>query len=564
MALALRDGRSFEGQEIIIGREDGSRLTVLAHAHPLRDDAGKIAGAVNILVDITERKLAFEASRRLAAIVETSDDAIVSKSLDGTVRSWNQAAERMFGWRAYEAIGRSITLIIPPDRHAEETDVLQRIGRGETIHHYETVRQRKDGKLLDISLSVSPLRDRDGTIIGASKIARDITEQKRIQKLLREADRQKDEFLAMLAHELRNPLAPISNAVQLLKLEDNDKTTMERARMVIERQLHHMVRLVDDLMDVSRISQNKLVLRKERIELARAVQSAVEAVRPLLQAAGQHFHVSLPPEPVWLDADLTRLAQVFQNLLNNAAKYSEHGGRISLVARVENGQAVVSVRDDGVGIPREMLGQIFEMFTQVDRTLERSQGGLGIGLSLVKRLVAMHGGTVEAISEGLRRGSEFIVRLPLLADRPEKAGTSGAVTRLGRTLGCRILVVDDNRDSALTLGKMLELRGNEVRTAHDGIEALEIAATFRPEVALLDIGLPRLNGYETAKRIRKEPWGEQMFLIAVTGWGQDEDRRRSAEAGFNLHLVKPLDHAALEGLLAGFDKQKSVGRITPG
>jgi PAS domain S-box-containing protein len=562
MALALRDGHSYEGQEIIVAREDGTQLTVLAHVHPIFDETGKITGSVNILVDITERKLALDASRRLAAIVESSDDAIVSKGLDGTIRSWNSAAERMFGWRAYEVIGRSITVIIPADRLAEEREVLTRIGRGETLQHYETVRQRKDGRLLDISLTVSPLRDRDGTIIGASKIARDITEQKRILNLLREADRQKDEFLAMLAHELRNPLAPISNAVQLLKLEDNDKATMDRARMVIERQLQHMVRLVDDLMDISRISRNKLVLRKERIDLARVVQSAVEAVRPLLDASGQHFHLSLPPEPVWLEADLTRLAQVFLNLLNNAVKYGDHDGRISLVARVEDGQAVVRVRDNGVGIPREMLDQIFDMFTQVDRTLERSQGGLGIGLSLVRRLVGMHGGTVEAASEGLGRGSEFIVRLPILsASKQEPAGANGAIGKSVRPQGCRILVVDDNRDAALTLGTMLELRGNDVRVAHDGLEALEIAQTFRPDVALLDIGLPRLNGYETAKRIRKEPWGADIFLIAVTGWGQEEDRRRSTEAGFNLHMVKPIDHAALEGLLAGFDRKQAPGRI---
>jgi PAS domain S-box-containing protein len=560
MALALREGRPHEGQELVIGREDGSRVTVLAHAHPIRDASGQILGALNILMDVTEHRLALEGSRRLAAIVQFSDDAIVSKSLDGTIRSWNPAAERMFGWRADEVIGRSIRLIIPPDRSAEEDEVLARVRRGESIEHYETVRVRKDGTFLDISLTVSPIKDPDGRIVGASKIARDITDRKRAEHALREADRQKDEFLATLGHELRNPLAPIANAVEILKLDVADRTMWERARTVIERQLHHMVRLVDDLIDISRISRNKLVLRKERIELATAVQNAVEAVRPLLEAASQRFELELPGHALYLDADLTRLTQVLLNLLHNAVKYTEPGGRISLVAKLEDGRAVVRIRDDGVGIPPEMLGRIFDMFTQVDRSLERSQGGLGIGLSLVKRLVEMHGGSVEAHSEGLGRGSEFVVRLPSIAPRETRgAKTSGRSDGLGRSPLCRILVVDDNTDAALTLGAMLELQGHEVRTAYDGLAALEIAASFQPDVALLDIGLPGMNGRETARRIRSQPWGREMLLVAVTGWGQGEDKKRSIEAGFDLHMVKPIDHSALEGLLAGFGRGSTRG-----
>ena len=374
-------------------------------------------------------------------------------------------------------------------------------------------------------------------------------ERRRAEEALRQADRRKDEFLATLAHELRNPLAPMRNALQVMQLASKDAAVVARAREMMERQMRQVVRLVDDLLDVSRITRGKLELRKQRVDLAAVVRTAVETSRPLIEAANHELTVTLPPRPIFVEGDPMRLAQVFSNLLNNAAKYTERGGKIGLTAERQGSDAVVVVRDTGLGIPVEMLGQVFELFTQVDRTLEKAQGGLGIGLTLVRRLVEMHGGSVEARSEGYGHGSEFVVRLPavLVAPVPDEASGQDDSPSVRR----RLLVVDDNRDSAISLGMMLQLMGNEVRTAHDGLEAVQAAEVFHPHVALLDIGLPRLNGYEAARRIREQPWGRDVVLIAVTGWGQEEDRRRSKEAGFDFHMVKPVEPAALEKLLAG-------------
>jgi signal transduction histidine kinase len=370
----------------------------------------------------------------------------------------------------------------------------------------------------------------------------------------READRRKDEFLATLAHELRNPLAPIRNGLKIMQLAPDDREAMERARAMMERQVQQMVRLIDDLLDLSRISLGKVELRKERVELAAVLQSALETSRPLIDRSGHDLTVSVPPEPVFVDADVTRLAQVFANLLNNAAKYTERGGHIGLTVRREGGEVAVSVRDNGVGIPAPMLPRIFEMFTQVDRSLEKSQGGLGIGLSIVKRLVEMHGGTVEAHSEGDRLGSELIVRLPVVGAADTGALAAAAQAGEGELADAparrRILVADDNTDAATSLATVLEIMGNEVRTARDGREAVDVAATFRPDVILLDIGMPIMNGYDACRRIREQPWGKSMLIVALTGWGQDEDKRQSREAGFDHHLVKPVEPAVLEELLA--------------
>jgi PAS domain S-box-containing protein len=377
-----------------------------------------------------------------------------------------------------------------------------------------------------------------------------ITEQKRAEDALREADRRKDEFLATLAHELRNPLAPLRNGLQVMKLARNDSDAVEEARAMMERQLGQMIRLIDDLLDVSRISRGKIELRKERVELAKVVQRAVETSRPLIEALDHDLAINVPSEPIYVDADLTRLAQVFSNLLNNAAKYTERGGRVTLTIERQGSDAVVSVRDTGVGIPALMLPKVFEMFTQVDRSLEKSQGGLGIGLSLVKWLVEMHSGSVEARSEGHGMGSEFLIRLPVMLSVVGEQPSDDAEPPQP-TVRRRILVVDDNRDSAISLAMLLEVMGNETQTAHDGLEALDVAAAFRPDVVMLDIGMPGLNGYAAAHRIRQEPWGKDAVLVALTGWGQEEDRRRSQEAGFDLHMVKPVEPAALEQLLAG-------------
>jgi PAS domain S-box-containing protein len=682
----LREGRTvgLANHTVLIAR-DGRERPIDDSGAPIRTAKGDVGGVVLVFRDITERRrLEREnaeraaAARLLASIVESSHDAIVSKSLDGIIQTWNSAAEQLFGYTAEQAVGRPITLIIPPERADEEDQIIARIRAGQRVDHFDTVRLRSDGQPVHVSLTISPVRDEGGRIVGASKIARDIaerkqaeaalgeserrfrtlaghapvgifqtdaegnclfvnerwcamagmspeqargqgwvnalhpedrdrirqewyesaqagqefaseyrfrtpqgeiawlsgsavvlrdevgqvtgyigtvtdiTERKQAEQELQDADRRKDEFLATLAHELRNPLAPIRNALELLRREDGHGTVAEQSRKMMERQVGQMVRLIDDLIDVSRISRGKIDLRRQRVELEVAVRSAVEATRPLVEAEAHELTVALPPEPIYLDADQTRLTQVFSNLINNAAKYTESGGHIWLSAERQGGEVAVSVRDTGIGIPAEHLPRLFEMFSQVAPALERSQGGLGVGLSLVRGLVRLHGGSVEAHSGGPGRGSEFIVRLPVTDDSVPRAAPEerevGSEPHRGPK--SRILVVDDNRDAADSLATMLRMMGNDVRTAYDGLEAVQAAATFRPDVLLLDIGLPRMNGYEAARHIREQPWGRSMALIALTGWGQEEDRRRALDAGCDHHLTKPADPAALQKLLA--------------
>ena len=375
-------------------------------------------------------------------------------------------------------------------------------------------------------------------------------ERLRLIDQLREQDQRKDEFLATLAHELRNPLAPISNGLELIRLSNNNPATIEKATSIMHRQIEQMVRLVDDLLDVARISRNKLALRKEVVDLETVVRNAVETSRPMLTAAKNDLRVELPQEPVLLDADPVRLAQVFSNLLNNAAKYSAPGGRISLVATQGGDELTVNVSDTGIGIEPAKLSQIFGMFVQLDASEQQVQSGLGVGLTLVQRLVQMHGGSIEARSEGVGKGSEFVVRLPVLPQREKAAPAVPQVSEERAARPRRILVVDDNLDSAESLAMMLTLSGHEVAMAHDGEEAVRLAGEFQPDVAFLDLGMPKLDGYEAARTIRRQSWGKKIMLVALTGWGQQEDKRRSREAGFDAHLVKPIDFVALEELVA--------------
>ncbi|HXG13045.1 MAG TPA: response regulator [Gemmataceae bacterium] len=374
----------------------------------------------------------------------------------------------------------------------------------------------------------------------------------RLYRNIRESDQRKNEFLSMLAHELRNPLAPIRNAVHILKMQAAADPRVEWASSIIDRQVQHIVRMVDDLLDVARITRGKIQLQLGTVDIATVVARAVETSRPLIDERKHELTITLPADPIWVKGDAARLAQVLTNLLNNAAKYTEEGGRIWLTAERSGGDAVLRVRDSGVGIPRELLPSVFDLFTQGNRSLDRSQGGLGIGLTLVRRLVELHGGNVRAVSEGLGKGSEFIVRLPALPlpAVPEGAGPSTAECLSGNGSSCRVLLVEDNADAAESLAALLRLMGHEVDVVYDGASALKTATDFQPDAVLLDIGLPGMDGYETGRRLRKLPGLEKTLLIAVTGYGQPDDRQRSQEAGFDHHLIKPVDLGTLRQLLA--------------
>jgi len=371
---------------------------------------------------------------------------------------------------------------------------------------------------------------------------------------LRETDKRKDEFLAMLAHELRNPLAPIRNAVEFLRMRAEADPSVRWSHDVIDRQVDHLTRLVDDLLDVNRITRGRLEIRRERSDLGEILRCAVDTIQAAVQERGQGLHVSLPSDPVWMNADVVRMTQVFLNLLDNASKFTPEGGSIWITAERAEGHVIVRLKDTGAGITPEELPKLFQMFYQIRRSTTGTQGGLGIGLALVRLLVELHGGTVEAMSEGHDRGSEFVVRLPAPADAAASGWKEVAEPEEQVVVARRVLVVDDNVDSAESLAMLLRLGGHEIETAYDGLQAVESAERFKPHLILLDIGLPHLDGYDAAVRIRERTNGREVVLVAVTGWGQDEDRRRTREAGFDAHLTKPVDMGALSRLLATLPK----------
>ena len=658
------------------------RKVMLLNARRIRNPDNQSDLILLAIEDITERRTIDKISGTLAAIVQSSRDAIISRTLDGFITSWNNSAEKMFGYTPEEAVGQPISLIIPPERRTEEEDVVALIRRGDNVECYETERITNNGDRIYISLSVSPIKDAAGQIIGISKISHNVTEQRETQRLLEvsetrfrrlfeaahdgilivdavnykithvnpfltnlldypaehflgkeiweigvlgdkqasraamqqlgevgslryeslpledrhgqqhpvemvanlyqedhhpviqcnirdisersrsemlqrgqaaelsELHRRKDEFLAMLSHELRSPLAPIANAVQLLGLQrGSENRIQQQARGIIERQLKQMQHLVDDLLEVSRITTGRVQLRREPAIISDIVESAVETVRPLLEQRRHELAVYLPPEPIWLDADVSRLEQVLVNLLTNAAKYTEIGGHVWLTIRQEGDQCVLRIRDTGVGIAPALLPRIFDLFTQSERSLDRSEGGLGIGLALVQRLTELHEGKVEAHSV-LGEGSEFIVRLPVMSTAAPHPTLPVTETGQLTTRPLRVLVVDDNVDTVLSFSMLLKAAGHNVRTAQDGLSAVQAALEYLPDVVLLDIGLPGLNGYEVAKRIRQQPTLKHVVLVAVTGYGQEADRQSSHQAGFNHHMVKPARLAQLQQILA--------------
>jgi PAS domain S-box-containing protein len=523
--------------------------------------------------DISERKQAEAALRqaeeRYRAFVINSTEAIWRYELDepldialpielqlehlyrhAYLAEANDAMARMYGYeRAEELVGARLAQTLPREDAAAQAYLKRMIECGYRLTDVESAESNRYGQMHYFANSMVPVIE-NRHLIRAWGMQRDITESKQAQEHLREADRRKDEFLAILAHELRNPLAPLRNGVQILRLRARSDATLERTLSMMDRQMSHLVRLVDDLLDVGRITRGKLELKSEKLLLTSVLASAIEASRPLLEAKNHHLAIEPDSDKLFVEGDASRLAQVFSNLLANAAKYTDDGGRIVVKVGREGDEAIVYVQDNGIGIPHEAAGSVFDLFSQVRAHQSRTDGGLGIGLALVQWLVEMHRGSVSVASEGLGKGSTFTVRLPLASAPVERAlpvepGPAGESAQPRR----RILVVDDNLDAAASLTSLLTMQGHDVQIAADGREALDRASTLHPDLIFLDLGMPRMDGFEAARRIRALPGGEDVLIVALTGWGQPADRQRSREAGFDQHLVKPVSFDTLTEIL---------------
>jgi len=535
----------------------GQRTMVL-NARRFPPDAKRPELILLAIEDITERKraeydLAVSETRYRRLFEAAKDGILILDPHTGRITDANPFMSELLGYSDADFNGKELWEIgLFSDKSANEAAVRELQQNGYVRYDHLSLKSKRGGRV-EVELVANVYQEDREPVIQCN--IRDISERSRLEKKMQQqaealADlhRRKDEFLAMLSHELRNPLAPISNAVQLLRLQQNEDQLQQQARSIIERQVGQLTRLVDDLLEVSRFTTGRIHLHQERLTLNGVVEHAVETVRPLI---GQHHHllkVSLPPQPIWLYADAVRLEQVVVNLLTNAAKYTDDAGHIWLSVQQEGDEAVLRVRDSGVGIAPELLPRIFDLFTQAERSLDRSQGGLGIGLCLVQWLVEMHRGRVEAHSS-LGQGSEFVVRLPVVLSA---APSPSAATETGKPTGLslRVLVVDDNVDAASSLGMLLKASGHDVRTAHDGPAALQASLDFRPHLVLLDIGLPKMNGHEVAKKMREQPALNSVVLVAMTGYGLESDRQRSQEAGFDHHLVKPAHFAKLQEILA--------------
>jgi PAS domain S-box-containing protein len=549
--------------EFRIVRANGVVRWMAGRGRAQLDDSNVSIMLSGLLIDITPQKLAEQAlreSERLyRAIGESIDFGVWVCGADGRNIYASESFLRLtgitqeqcsnFGW------AKSLR---PEDLQATMQAWTDCIQSGAPWYR-ENLILGADGHCHPVLAQGVAIRGDNGEITGWAGINLDISRLKQTEDALREADRRKDEFLATLAHELRNPLAPIQHAVKILDTAASDAQQRVWAREVIARQTQRMALLLDDLLDVSRITSGRLDLKKEYLNLDSLVATAIETARPLIENKRHKLEVQLPPEPMELEVDPLRLSQALSNLLTNAAKYTDAGGHITLIVSVGGDELRMTVRDNGIGLNPQAMPQLFEMFSQVQSAIDRAEGGLGIGLALVKGLVALHGGTVEAHSAGLGRGSEFTIRLPKSVVSARASSAAGTASSAGDATGvrCRVLVADDNVDAAQTLAFVLELSGYEVFVAHSGLEALSIGARERPEVAILDIGMPEMNGYETARRIRQETWGRRALLLALTGWGQEEDKEKSKASGFDVHLTKPVDLPELETLLADFLKKRA-------
>jgi PAS domain S-box-containing protein len=499
-----------------------------------------------------------QSEERFRLLVEgVQDYAIFMLDPQGIVAGWNAGAERIKQYRAVEIIGRHFSVFYPPEAIARGWPQRElELAAGEGRFEDEGWRLRKDGSAFWANVVITALRDETGNLRGFSKITRDVTERRQLERAqaqteaLEELNRRKDEFLAMLSHELRNPLASILNALHLLALHDDPEPGQRRAVAIIERQARQLAHLVDDLLEVSRITTGRIRLRREYIDLRAIVERAIEAQRPLAAQIGHQLLLELPSEPVWVNADATRIEQVISNLLTNAIKYTPAGGSLWLSLEAEGEEAVLRVRDTGVGIDPDLLPRIFDLFSQGERGLDRSQGGLGVGLTVVKRLVEIHGGRATASSPGPGKGSEFVVRLPLAAPPPVSDRESAGAPKLASSASWRVLVVDDNKDAADSTAMVLRAAGYDARVAYTSATALEIAHATRPHIVLLDIGLPGMDGYEIARRLSQDPDLKDTWLLAVTGYGRESDHQRSRAAGFDYHLTKPVDPLQLQELFA--------------
>jgi PAS domain S-box-containing protein len=533
-------------------RKDGSRFWANVLITALRDEDGKLLGFSKITRDLTDRRLHEEALRqseeRFRLLIDAVQDyAIFMLDPEGIVASWNLGAERIKGYSREEIIGRHFShFFTDEDRAAgkpwEELATARRTGRAEV----EGWRVKKNGDRFWARVVLTAVNDDDGHLRGFAKVTQDLSERRHVQDL-EKAAKNVNEFIAMLAHELRNPLAPIRSAVMVMAKAPYDTATLEAMRQTIDRQSAQLARIVDDMIDIARITKGSLIIEHEPVDLTEVVRRALETAAPAIEAARHALEVHLPQQPLVVHGDRYRLTQLLSNLLNNAARYTPSGGRIWLRAVSQDGHAVLSVTDTGRGIEPQVMDRIFDMFVQGRTPLERVGGGLGIGLALARRIAELHGGTLQGRSDGENKGAEFVLRLPLSPSVPATEAAQPQADRAG--VPRRILVVDDNVDAALTLDLLLRSLGHESRVAHDGARALEIAREFRPEVILLDIGMPGMDGYEVARRLRGMNHGLTFRIVAVTGWGQEADRARAKEAGFDVHLVKPVDVAVLAKVL---------------
>jgi PAS domain S-box-containing protein len=574
IARRVRHGEMIDRFETLSRRKDGTLIPIAMTVSAIRGAGGDIVGTTRVAHDLSGRRRLEPGALRLAAIVESSDDAIVGKDLDGIVFSWNRAAERIFGYTAKEMIGRPIRTIIPADRQSEEDEVLARIRRGERVDHFDTLRCHKNGALVPISLTVSPILDADGIVVGASKIARDVSERKqaeaeraRLLLIAQDASRLKDEFLATLSHELRTPLNAILGYTRMIRSGLVTEDKMQRALDTIERNATSLTEIIEDVLDVSRIISGKLRLNVRSVDLPSLIREGLDTVRPAAELRGIRIESILDSGDAPVFGDPERLQQVLWNLISNAVKFTERGGRVQVRLERVNSHVELVVSDTGIGIAPEFLPHVFERFRQADAGMTREHGGLGLGLAITRHLVEMHGGTIEVSSGGRGMGSTFTIKLPLMilhmASGPDtrvhpRAHRSGIEVSMSALAGVSVLVVDDDADALMMVREILEAAGAQVTTADSAIEALKLIDIIQPDVLLADVGMPKMSGFELITQIRQSPNAavREVPAAALTAYARSEDRANALRRGFQLHLAKPIDPAELMAAIASLARRR--------